>query len=161
MMANRTDRGSTQVNETMRAVLSSSICLAVDPRKPSGPAAERPNDKAGYTTASAGFRHHRSKALAGMGVVHTRRSAQAGWRRRACDGSFVWEDADDLGAAFDLAIQALERVPSPSRSQHDMPLVLAGHQPCQQHAVLCASVIFALHRASRGPARIIQYISMI
>ena len=48
MMANRTDRGSTQVNETMRAVLSSSMCLAVDPRKPSGPAAERPNDKAGY-----------------------------------------------------------------------------------------------------------------
>ena len=38
----------------MRAATSSSICLAADPRIPSGPAAVLPRDKAGYTTASAG-----------------------------------------------------------------------------------------------------------
>jgi hypothetical protein len=87
--ANKTARalGSTQVNETMRATLSSSICLAVDPRKPSGPAAEWPNDKAGYTTASAGFHHLRSKTLARVGVVHTRRSARSGWADGTDDGS--------------------------------------------------------------------------
>lgn len=111
MMANRTDRGSTQVNETMRPVLSSSICLAVDPRKPSGPAAEWPNDKAGYTTASAGFCHYRSKALARVGVVHTHVVLfEQDGADEAGDGGFVGEDADDLGTPLDLAVEAFERI---------------------------------------------------
>jgi hypothetical protein len=104
MIANRTDRGSTQVNEMMRAVLSLSICLAVDPRKPSGPAAEWPNDKAGYTTASAGFRHHRSKAQARVEwSIHVVLFEQDG-ADEANDSGFVGEDADDRGASLDLAV---------------------------------------------------------
>ena len=55
MMADPGDRGSAKAHETMRADASSSICLAVEPRKPSRPAAVTLHQKAGYTTASTGI----------------------------------------------------------------------------------------------------------
>ena len=92
--------------------LSSSICLAVDPRKPSGPAAESAaNDKAGYTTASAGFPvSHRTNTLAARGrSIHIILFEQQG-ADEADDGLVIGEDADDVGPALDLAVDALDRI---------------------------------------------------
>lgn len=55
MMENRSDRVRQRSMKRCELLSSSSICLAVDPRKPSGPAAVSPRFKAGYTTASAVF----------------------------------------------------------------------------------------------------------
>src|SRR5206468_6792918 len=64
--------GSTKVYERCELLPSSSICPAVDPRKPSGPAAVSPRFKAGYTTASAVFAIV-DETLCKAGAVHTRR----------------------------------------------------------------------------------------
>lgn len=55
MMADPGNRGSAKAHEMMRADVSSSICLAAEPRKPSRPAAVTPHQQAGYTTASTGI----------------------------------------------------------------------------------------------------------
>ena len=76
MMADPGDRGSAKAPETMRADMSSSICLAADPRKPSRPAALSPREQAGYTTASTG--HVVVEEIpCEKEAVHTRRSAPA------------------------------------------------------------------------------------
>ncbi len=55
MMADPGNRGSAKALETMRAGVSSPICLAAEPRKPSRPAAITLHQQAGYTTASTGI----------------------------------------------------------------------------------------------------------
>lgn len=81
MMADPGNRGSAKVLETMRADVSSSICLAAEPRKPSRPAATSLHEQAGYTTASTGIAVI-EKFPCKVEVVHTRRSVRASVRRR-------------------------------------------------------------------------------
>ena len=70
----------------------------------------RPHDKAGYTTASAELRQIVRKSLQGWGwSIHIVLFEQDG-ADKAGDGGLVGEDADDLGAALDLAIETLDRV---------------------------------------------------
>ena len=75
MMADPGNRGSAKVLETMRAYVSSSICLAVEPRKPSRPAAATPREQAGYTTASTGIAMIVENPCKDE-VVHTHRSVR-------------------------------------------------------------------------------------
>ncbi len=55
MTAGPGNRGSAKLLETMQAGVSSPICLAAEPRKPSRPAAVTLQQQAGYTTASTGI----------------------------------------------------------------------------------------------------------
>lgn len=80
MMADPGDRGSAKAHETMRAFVSSSICLAAEPRKPSRPAAISLHEQAGYATASTGIAMIGKFPCQGE-VVHTRRSARTAPRR--------------------------------------------------------------------------------
>jgi hypothetical protein len=87
--------------------------------------------KAGYTTASTGYVVIDRKSLARRGrsihvVLFEQDSAD-----QADDGVVVWEDADDLGAALDFAIDALDRV---GRVQLDA--MLPGESHVGQHVGL-------------------------
>src|ERR1700675_1992852 len=69
MMATRSDRVRQRSMKRCELLPSSSICLAVDPRKPSGPAAVSPRFKAGYTTASCGAANRVRGRIASPGML--------------------------------------------------------------------------------------------
>ena len=80
-----------------------------------------PRFKAGYTTASAVFTVVQSKPFAKRGrsihivLFEQQRTDQAD------DGGLVGEDADDLTASLDLAIEPFERILAVDQPLHHHP----------------------------------------
>ena len=110
MMANRYDPGSAKAHETTRACLSSSICQAVEPRKPSRPAAVSPHTKAGYTTASTvsavTFKLHLANRERSIHIVLFEQQRPD----KTDNGLVVGKDTDHISAALDLSVETLDRI---------------------------------------------------
>ena len=151
MMANRSDRVRQRSMKRCELLSSSPICPAVDPRKPSGPAAVSPRFKAGYTTASAVFTVVNRNPLQSGGGPYTSfcssstapisRVMLASFGKMPTTPAFAGAGA---GPPLDLLVQAFQWV-----GGVQLGAVLSREGHVGQHVVL-ASVH---QRAQLGPAR--------